>query len=350
MLHAHLPQLISHLTAVGREGLNCIHAISRAFVIMLYRQESPQDILKVVLREAKKRRRRTQKRFPFVLIHYHIFKNAGTSFEWALEQAFGVTRVLHLDTPFHYGYISAREMRQAVRLNPAIKVIATHQAAPPAPRIQDREVITSILIRDPIARIRSIYAFERFQDTVHPGNLKAKNLDFRQYVEWRLETSARMFCNFQVHFCCRRRVAEIPNLDSSHLQQAIEALDGVDIVGTVERYDEWLALARAVLEDHVEGLSLPSGRHNVLTGERCLSKETIYQDLVRDLGETTARYLLEQNELDMSLYQVADALLTRRLAERRVHLSLRHAYFNASAEYESSTLSGYGKRGEDDLV
>src|SRR2546421_347714 len=73
------------------------------------------------------------------------------------------------------------------------------------PKIRGYTVISSILIRDPVARIRSIYAFERQQATVSPGAQKAKELDFKGYVEWRLSNSPVMFCNSQVHFCSRTK-------------------------------------------------------------------------------------------------------------------------------------------------
>jgi len=335
MLHTHLPQILSHLAAVGRDSLTFFHAASRAFVVMLWHKESPHLAFNSAW-QAVNRRRSSRKRLPPLLIHYHIFKNAGTSFERGLTKALKWKRVLRLDTPSHDGFISTADIADAVRKNPGIKVVTSHQAVPPPARIPGREVVSSILIRDPIARVRSIYAFERVQQEVHPGTVKAKELDFRAYVEWRLETSPRMFCNFQVHFCSRDRVDDFRMPDQLDLERAICALDKIDIVGTVERYDEWLDLARSVLGEYFKGIELSSMRENV-SAERCASQETIYQDLVRDLGQTTARYLLDQNELDMTLYQVADALLTRRLAERRVHLSLRHSYLNLTTSEVSSS-------------
>jgi hypothetical protein len=270
------------------------------------------------------------------LIHYHIFKNAGTSFEWALQRAFGSGLQL-LDQPFHDGFISRRDIAECALKNAKIKAITSHHAAPPPPRIAQRDVLTSILIRDPIARIRSIYSFERMQPEQNPGSDKAKALDFRRYVEWRLETTPRMFCNFQVYFCCRDRRADKRTPDTTDLEKAICALDKIDIVGTVERYAEWLVLAHSVLCEYFDGISLPMTRQNVLTGERCSSQETIYRDLAADLGTATVQYLVDHNELDMCLHQVADALLSRRLAERRALVSLRHTYMDISALDKEAT-------------
>ncbi len=269
-----------------------------------------------------------------ILIHYHIFKNAGTSFEWALEQAFGRGyRSFDSDSP--RGYISHRDLVDFSKRHLGISAISSHQAAPPAPTIRGREVVTSILIRDPIARIRSIYSFERSQQASTPGAIKAKDLSFKEYVEWRLETSPAMLCNFQVHFCTRNvtNPAGFPNRE--RLDEAIRNLDTISIVGTVARYNDWIALAQNVLAASFPNLTLPSAHRNVTAGGS-LSEAVIFDQLKSELGDGTARYLLENNELDMCLHQVADALLTRRLAERGVELKLLRAYTDAQGDRPSS--------------
>ena len=105
--------------------------------------------------------------------------------------------------------------------------------------------------------------------------------------------------------------------------------------GTVARYDEWIVLAQHVLGAWFPNLALPSVRRNVTAGSD-LTKAVIFEQLKNDLGESTAQYLLKNNELDMCLHQVADALLTRRLAERGVGLALLQAYTDAQHEQPSS--------------
>ena len=259
-----------------------------------------------------------------MLIHYHIFKNAGTSFEWALERTYG-DRFRRYDSPTPGGIVSARELARLVRNEPHLVAISSHQAVPPAPRILGRKVLTSILIRDPIARIGSIYAFERRQTVETPGALKAKELDFKSYVQWRLATSPAMFCNYQVYFCAGRKVS-FGDCSQRDLEAAIIRLDGIDIVGTVRRYRDWLALAQAMLGDNSERLSLETVHQNRSDSGSSESEAEIHARLVRDLGSELTAELVRRNELDMYLYQVADALLTRRLAERSVLNELRNAY------------------------
>jgi hypothetical protein len=265
-----------------------------------------------------------------LLIHYHIFKNAGTSFEWTLEQTFG-KRVRRYDSPIAAEVLSPKDIANYVKKTPQAEVICSHQATLPPPRIRGREVISSVLIRDPIARIRSIYAFERRQEATSPGARKAKELDFKEYVEWRLDTSPSMLCNFQVHFCSRTKKPSSEDLDGETLlRKAIANLDQIDLVGTVARYNDWLALTQVVLSRKFRDISLTVTRQNVTDlNTEALSETSILDGLVRDLGETLADHLLRANELDMSLHQVADALLTRRLAEHGVDIALRNAYADA---------------------
>lgn len=334
MLRHHLPQIVSQAGSAGRYFLSYFHTVTRTVVIALSRLESPREALRIALQQSRHGGQPagwigpSARRGEPLLIHYHIFKNAGSSFEWALEKAFG-KELQRYDSPSPGGFLTGRDLARYLDTHVRVKALASHQAAPPAPLIKGRRVLSSILIRDPVARVRSIYAFERSQVANNPGAIKAKELDFKGYVEWRMAVSPRMFCNFQVHFCCRECAKGDPPLNRSHLERAIAALDGMDIVGTVERYDEWLALAQSVLSEQFGFMSLTSVRENQSTSGELQSEAEIKERLVQDLGSNLAGELLVQNELDMCLHQIADALLTRRLAERSVLIRLRDAYGRA---------------------
>jgi hypothetical protein len=334
MLHHHLPLWLSRLPTIGRHTTHLYHYAARLIELGYCRlQASPRLIgLRQIKRGTSRKLRQVRaatllRRNVPLLIHYHIFKNAGTSFEWTLQRELG-GRFRVLDSTSPRGFVSGRDITQCVRSNPALRAISSHQATLPAPSIPGRDVLTSILVRDPIARIRSIYAFERVQQSSSPGAIKAKELDFKGYVEWRLETSEGVFSNFQVHFCSKSRMNALA-ADERDLEIAIANLDRVDIIGTVERYEEWLALAQSVLASPFPSISLTASRQNASSAQINISKADILHDLVADLGEPLAHELLQRNQLDMCLYQVADALLSRKLAEQRVYVSLQHAYESA---------------------
>lgn len=334
MPHHELPLLLSRVVTLWRHAFHLHHSVARMIeMVAYYIQTSPRIFRRGSLTSGSFRKAPNRWEVSTghpnrpLLIHYHIFKNAGTSFEWSLAQSMG-TGFRKLDSPIRGGIVSARDIARFAADNPEVKAISSHQAILPAPKIRGRNIITSILIRDPIARVRSIYAFERWQEVPSPGAIKAKELDFKGYVEWRLRTIPEVFCNYQVLFCSRTGPGDL-KVTRLQLEQAIMNLDDIDIVGTVERYDEWLLLAQSILSEAFVDLSLSSSRQNVFASGEKISKAEIFDHLVSDLGETNAQHLLDHNELDMCLYQVADALLTRRLAERGVGIALRQAYSDA---------------------
>jgi hypothetical protein len=123
MLHHHLPQLISQLASLGRHAVGLCHAATRMVTVVLHSLELLRNggraafstIYPRQKREPKKRA--TISRPPPLLIHYQIFKNAGTSFEWALEQALG-SGLQRLDTLYRDDFISRRDIGQHVRARP----------------------------------------------------------------------------------------------------------------------------------------------------------------------------------------------------------------------------------------
>jgi hypothetical protein len=338
MLHGHLPILVSRLGAVARHATHLYHSATRMIEVGFYSIQTRVRPDRWWMRRALPSQRRRVRRSRPLLIHYHIFKNAGSSFEWTLKEALG--RSFHsYDSSSPGGILSPAQVASYVTSNPHAKVIVSHQAVLPSPKIRGYSVISSILIRDPIARIRSIYAFERQQTPASPGAQKAKELDFKGYVEWRLSHSPVMFCNFQVYFCSRTKNS-VPDQTTTErdLARAIENLDQINLVGTVERYAQWLALAQTVLSQSFPGIQLVVARRNVTGEDRPNGHTHVLDHLVKELGSDLAERLLECNYLDMRLHQVADALLTRRLAEHGIEIKQRDAY--AKARESLSALDG----------
>src|SRR5436190_3055647 len=343
-MHHHLPSLFLHGARIGRHFGQFYHGVANIIEVGLLRlQISPRDFKRRALRRIPLRKAcsTTSRRTRPLLVHYHIFKNAGTSFEWTLEQALG-RRFCTYDLAAPNQILSSADIIRYVKDRPETEAVSSHQASFPAPKIRGREVLTSILIRDPIARIRSIYAFERHQEASTPGALRAKELDFKGYVEWRLSTAPAMLCNYQVHFCSRAKgTRNKKSLDETDLRKAIANLDQVNIVGTVERYGEWLTLAQLILCKAFPGILLSATRQNVST-ERETTEAAILDDLVNDLDQTLAEHILEGNKLDMCLHQVADALLTRKLAENGVEVALIKAYAEARERLTRKTAGDFG--------
>src|SRR5438105_4054957 len=101
-----------------------------------------------------------------VLVHHHIFKNAGVSFDHLLQQSFGA-RWATLEGSHAGDIVGADELEAFLLENPEILAVSSHQA-----RLMPRphailDIYPIVFIRDPIDRAESVYLFESRQDASH---------------------------------------------------------------------------------------------------------------------------------------------------------------------------------------
>jgi len=246
-----------------------------------------------------------------ILIHHHIFKNAGTSFSYALKEYFK-DQFLEYDLP-NSRIVTPKDLRGFIKDNPQALAISGHHICLRTPQIDDYRLISSILLRQPLARIKSIYKFEQKQQANTPGAIQAKKLNFKDYVLWRLDATPNMLSNYQTHYCSRNKQADIRQKPTEkELKIAIANLRKCPIIGTVERYDDFLQLALDRLSEFFPNISLGYMRLNK-TASSQQSIENIKPNLVEELGEQLVAKLEEKNQLDQKLYNIAEKILTNNL-------------------------------------
>lgn len=103
----------------------------------------------------------------------------------------------------------------------------------PIPAIAGVRIVSLVLLRDPIERIKSAYLFERAQDADTPGARLAKETDFDGYVRTRLSWPNDRQCrNFQTG-----RLATMVPGPEPELERARAALERITVVGRVEAFD-----------------------------------------------------------------------------------------------------------------
>jgi hypothetical protein len=118
-----------------------------------------------------------------VLIHYHIFKNAGTSVDWMLQQSFGAAW-----TTFEGAHAAdiqpVERVRAFLEAHPRIVSLSSHLARPPLPWPAAKAIM---YVRHPVERARSVYAFVA-KDPTQPNHAVARDGGFEGYVRWALES------------------------------------------------------------------------------------------------------------------------------------------------------------------
>ena len=114
-----------------------------------------------------------------IILHYHLFKNAGSSIDAILKNNFKdkwVTR------EFEGMVDNSKEVTQWIQNHPDSIAFSSHTMNGPIPKIDDVNIISIAMIRNPIDRIISAYNFERQQKATTWGAQLAKNATFEEYV------------------------------------------------------------------------------------------------------------------------------------------------------------------------
>ena len=223
-----------------------------------------------------------------IILHYHLFKNAGTSVDQILQRNFK-DRWVTAEFPPSQGDNSAL-VADWIRDNPDAVAFSTHTALGPVPQIDGVRVVSVMMLRDPVARIRSAYRFEQKQDADTWGAQLAKTHDLEGYVTTRLERVADRQCrNFQTH----RLASQMPG-DGPELDRALAALDAISVFGLVEDFNGTMQRLADQLQDDFPDFQWESVQAN----RTRKSKETAQDRRVNAL-------LAEVNGDDLAVWQAA---------------------------------------------
>jgi hypothetical protein len=247
-----------------------------------------------------------------ILVHHHIFKNAGTSLQYALKKYFG-EKYSECELPAHQ-MVTKDDLEKFILNNPQSLAISGHHICMPTPQGEEYKTLSIVLLRNPLARVESIYKFERKQEAKTEGAIKAKELDFKEYVRWRLAQTPTMLCNYQTYYCARQNKAEGRKIATDQdLKIAIQNLRSSAVVGTVERYQETLELANKKLSQNFPGINLEYSYLNASNREQIKQDNQIKEKLEADLGLEIVHQLEQGNTLDIMLWNIADKIIVENI-------------------------------------
>jgi hypothetical protein len=250
-----------------------------------------------------------------VIVHYHIFKNAGTSIDQILKSNFGAAwKTLEADSGDKM--LAAERVRDFLLADPSIKALSSHTALLPFPRADGLNVIPILFLRHPIDRIRSAYEFERKQGADTRGAQAAREHAFPEYVQRFLDAPAdRRFRNFQVWRVNR----QLPWKEGySELELALEALPMLPVVGIVEDFERSLRIIRQVVTPRFPGFATKAVRANASSASG-ISLEAKLDRIRQELGAELYRRVEAHNLADWILWERARG----RLCEQELELARR---------------------------
>ncbi len=251
-----------------------------------------------------------------IIVHGHIFKNAGTSFDWSLKRSFGEGFIDHRDREDKYQRAPAY-LAGFLDATPGLKAIASHHLYRwmPLPQRKRVNLIPCFLLRHPIERVQSVYNFERRQESDTPGAVAAKKMNFKDFIAWRMcHLGGGAVMNYQIRYCSGRRKKGLAIADEL-IPETADYLSSVALTGIVDRYDESMVYMEERLREFFPKIDLAYTRQNVGSQAKAsASTEEKVDAIYEELG-SVARDLEENNKADLALYSLANKSLDSHIAQ-----------------------------------
>ena len=236
-----------------------------------------------------------------VIIHYHIFKNAGSTFVSTLERNFGPLFASWDGNEFDR-QISGPELVSFLNQHTHILAMTSHHLRPPAPVADFFTFHDVLFLRHPVDRLRSMYDFYRSAlPNDDPLTLEAKHRDCRAFFELLGQEYPHLVTNSQVNYVANRG-NKIP--DPADCERACAAVRNFAIVGATDQFTLCMVTAEHRLRPFFPGLDLSYVSENVTRGRHRRLRHRL-QRFEKQCGEGVYSSLLELNQLDFKLTDAA---------------------------------------------
>lgn len=200
----------------------------------------------------------------FVLLHYHFFKNAGSTIEEILANSF-FENYARMDTDDFDGAVSQEELIAFLQRNPRMKAVSSHQFRYPMPQAPGFLFFDVCFLRDPIDRIRSMYDYFREKPVSgEPASELARDKSIGEFVAALIERHAYRASNVQVNMLANGVVNDPPA--ALDLPRAVQVMLRTSFLGVVDCFNESLVAGQHFLRPVFPNLALGQQPVNVSAG------------------------------------------------------------------------------------
>lgn len=245
----------------------------------------------------------------FVLLHYHILKNAGSTIEDILDRSFGAG-YRTIDIPERDAHLPEDILLSLLQSDPRIQAVSSHQLHYPVPTVPGYLFFDLCILRDPIDRIRSMYDYFREKPALgDPVSEFANQFPLGQFVARLIDEMPWYIHDAQVNLLSNGIVNDCPS--GADLARAAARMMRTSFLGVVDLFTDSLVAGQYFLQPVFPELKCAEASVNVSGGlegslERRVAK-------VRDAcGPEIYDRLLALSGMDLELLERARAEIKRR--------------------------------------
>jgi hypothetical protein len=249
----------------------------------------------------------------FVILHYHILKNAGTTIEDILDRSFG-ERFAKFDTLDREGYISNAALLSFLDRNPHLRAVSSHHIRYPVPEAPGFIFFDMCFLRDPLDRVRSMYDYFRKKPAVGDGPSDIANQSgLGEFVARLIERLTYQVNDVQVNLLANGGMAE-RLAGPEDLDLAVKRMLNSSFLGVVDRSNESFIAGQHLLAPVFPDLDCAQPPANV-SAERGSTPDERVRKLRDACDPRVYAELLRLNALDFELLSRAREEVERRFQQ-----------------------------------
>lgn len=235
-----------------------------------------------------------------LILHYHLFKNAGTSIDALLRMNFP-SGWMEKEFPTDAVQGNSALVADFIGGQPELAALASHTALLPLPAVAGRKIFPILFVRHPLLRLWSAYIFERQQQVDTFGANLAKKTDLAGYLKVLIENKG----NRQLHnFHTSRLAFAYPQDTGTELERALRAVEALPFIGLVERYEQSLHVLRALLWPDFPDFKIKAFRKNASAEDDGSSPQEKIATLRGLLGDSFFSEIVEANADDLRIFDL----------------------------------------------
>lgn len=250
-----------------------------------------------------------------VIVHYHIYKNSGTSFEQVLDASFG-DRHERFDGPYPFFTIDQDRLDQIIMRRRDAVAFSSHQTLLPAPSSLNYRVLAATFLRHPILRLGSLYRFKRgAADGTVTAQLATQH-DFAGWIDasFGIRNELTHVSNPQTRYLAgvygrHAIVREEQGQLRYDLATARRNLAQVEMLGRTECFDTDLRRFVEIAAQHGLTLRIPDRTHFNVTEDNHATVADRVDALLTQLPPALRSRLMKANTQDLTLYDDAARLI-----------------------------------------
>ncbi|HUA59055.1 MAG TPA: hypothetical protein VML19_09900 [Verrucomicrobiae bacterium] len=245
----------------------------------------------------------------YILLHYHIFKNGGSTIESILERQFP-ERFATLHGSSSETALDASDLLRFLSRHPKVCAVSSHHLRYPKPQNGQSVFFDCCFLRHPLARLQSSYRYFCRCGLDHPLAIWARAYTSREFMRRLIDEAPHQVCDVQVTQLANAGAFTRPPGEQD-LERAGAIVREMALPGLVEMFDESLVVGEFFLRPAFPTLRMEHVPVNVSgDGDPPADSPEYWTNLWgKDLYQT----LLRMNELDIELVARARREILRRL-------------------------------------